>query len=433
MPDTVTLLHGHVLDVLDTLQDNSVQMFFTSPPFWGKRDYALSPVVWLNGRESCVDGRHEWIERTVTRVTGNSNRPRQSKWKTGPEFDQPHSSDLCAVCGAWRGQLGQEPLPELYVEHIVQVMRAARRVLRPDGTLWLNIADTYWGGKGKSSQAWSAAHTDRKTLQKPCDHIAGKGTTRPQDGRHPVVKPKDLCLIPERVALALQEDGWFVRHVIPWPKRNGLPESVRDRPVTGHEYVYLLSKTPRYYYDRQAVKVLPKDGETQTGHTRRTSDWFFDSLNALIEQQREYLAHLEGVRDGEGLLADRDGEPLALVVNLKGFKGAHFAAFPERLVEPCIRAGTSEAGCCARCGAPYQRRSQTASKGWKPTCKCGDAGEPVPCVVLDLFGGSGTTGVVAQRLGRRAILIDANAQYIQMARERIEVEALKADRTAVQG
>ena len=163
------ILEGNVLETLKDVPPCSVQCVVTSPPYYGLRDYGVD------------------------------------------------------------GQIGLEPSPEAYVETLVNVFREVRRVLKDDGTLWLNLGDSYWGGKGQSSQAWSTEHQDRDTLQKAQHQITGKGETRPTDGKHPVIKPKDLIGIPWMVAFALRADGWYLRQDIIWNKPNPMPESMTDR------------------------------------------------------------------------------------------------------------------------------------------------------------------------------------------------------------
>ena len=414
---------GHVIDLLRAMRAESVHCAISSPPYWSLRAYGTEPQVWGDG---------------------------------------------------WRGELGLEPTPELYVEHVVEVFREVKRVLRSDGTLWLNMGDGYWGGKGQSAQAWSTGHTDRDTLQGAASQITGMGETRPSDGKHPTIKPKDLIGMPWRVALALQADGWYWRSCIPWLKRNSMPESVTDRPGNAVEYWLLLTKSARYFYDAEAVRMPPTqstiarvalaesrkaEADTQStggraykhcesarvsnekygggrdhlvcapppgGRSRRNSDWFFESW--------------------QGLLTGEDGEPLAMVVNPKGFAEAHFATFPEKVVEPFVLASTSGKGCCPTCGAPWARAvstsrvtdkprpkdaqcsdrntegyrwtTSTRTLGWQPTCECEQA-EPVPCTVLDPFVGSGTVLVVAQRLGRNGIGLELKPEYVDMARKRL--------------
>jgi DNA modification methylase len=323
------------------------------------------------------------------------------------------------------GQLGLESTPDDYASELVDVFREVRRVLRDDGTVWLNLGDGFAGNGGASR--WG--------------HL----------------KPKDLLGMPWRVAFALQANGWYLRSDIVWAKKNPMPESVRDRPTRGHEFVFLLTKNRRYFYDAEAVRepfaaatikrIAQATFESQTGGAK-------DGLNPNRSARRA-LVNLKG-RAMAPQLEDRPrkttGRNLRSVWHLgsEPFKGAHFATFPTRLVEPCIKAGTSEAGCCPGCGAPWRRVTErestvgaargindsqfranvhgqpqrgnihvtVATTGWRPSCECADH-EPVPCTVLDPFAGAGTTGLVADRLGRDALLIEINPQYAEMAAARI--------------
>lgn len=376
------IFHGDVRESLRALPAVSVDCVVTSPPYWGLRDYGLAPVVW----QSELRCSHEW--------SGDGR---------------------CTLCDGWRGQLGLEPTLELYVRHMVEVFREVRRVLKPSGSLWLNLGDCY----NAATSAPRAASTNRVGYWQ----AAGSMGDRRVNVRE--LKAKDLVGIPWRVALALQADGWYLRSDVIWAKPNPIPEGVRDRPVRSHEYLFLLSRQARYFYDAEAVRQLgafdkdtrARDNTVRAGHARR-SVW-------TIPTQR-YLH-------------------------------AHFATFPERLVEPCILAGTSAAGCCPGCGKPWQRtvcvrysnpgnRSTNGPRSaerrnespgfhrrlvrlldgeaWQPTCSC--ARPRGPATVLDPFVGSGTTLAVARRLGRRAIGIELNADYVNLARNRVGTVEVQA-------
>jgi hypothetical protein len=292
-------------------------------------------------------------------------------------------------------------------------------------------------------------------------------------------------LIPALVALALQRDGWWIRAEVPWIKMNSMPSSQTDRPSVSHETIWLLAKSERYYWDAEAVKVAATDcrGTTrfspttaearavgapwgneatppdlqrarQASRTRRTGDWTRESLALAAATLRAQADDLER----RGLLLDSDGDPLALMVNPRPFKGSHFATFPPALVEPFVRAGSSEAGCCPACREPWRRIVQRGNsehhcrpgcgckdadkhgaqdwgdgwKGyggfagtaidtgqWQPGCAC-DAGDPQPAVVLDPFMGSGTTAIVAEALGRDWVGCELSEEYADMARSRID-------------
>ena len=287
----------------------------------------------------------------------------------------------CCKCGARRidSQLGLEKTPEEYVAKLVAVFREVRRVLRDDGTLWLNLGDSY--NAGTTSPSVASKHTD-----------VGGHTTRSGDaiGSRRInakgLKTKDLVGIPWRVAFALQSDGWYLRSDIIWAKPNPMPESVTDRPTKAHEYIFLLTKSPRYYYDAGAVREpavtshMPGNDMTDT----RESYGFQNGGNSgLRDLRKKYKA--------EGLPTTRNKRSV-WTVPTKPFKGAHFAVFPPKLIEPCILAGCPEGG-----------------------------------TVLDPFAGSGTTGQVAVENGCRFVGIELSEEYIRLANRRFQQPLLFAN------
>lgn len=312
---TVEILIGDCRRMLQTLPEGSVQMCVTSPPYFGLRDYGVE------------------------------------------------------------GQMGLEPTPDEFVAELVAVFREVRRVLADDGTLWLNLGDSYandskWGG-ATGGKAAKALHGQ-----------TGVGRRKLQTG----LKSKDLIGIPWRVAFALQADGWYLRQDIIWAKPNPMPESVRDRCTKSHEYVFLLSKGPRYYFDNEAIKEplaetslsrLAQNVDAQVGTTRA-----YGKTNGNLKAQGNTETGLRNKRS-------------VWTVTTKPFKGAHFATFPPDLIEPCILAGCAVGG-----------------------------------TVLDPFFGAGTTGMVAQRLGRHAIGVELNAEYAAMARARIDAPEKTAKKTS---
>ena len=303
------VIQGDVRDVLPTLDAGSVQCVVTSPPFWALRDYGVD------------------------------------------------------------GQIGLEPTPDAYVETLVTVFREVWRVLRDDGTCWLNLGDSYAAtgksGGGKRGEKWSAIGAD---------HTGPKGGKwRPAPAG---LKPKDLCMIPARVALALQADGWYLRSDIIWAKGlsfcpsyagSVMPESCTDRPTSAYEHMLLLTKQARYYYDSDAVRA----------------QWADDRNGAAGGEQHTRHERL----DGKSMRRPQDAPASSgrnlrnvWVINPQPFSEAHFATFPMALVEPCIKAGS----------------------------RAGDT-------ILDPFAGSGTTGIVAARHGRAFVGIELNPDYVQMA------------------
>ena len=404
---TVRILTGDAREVLKTLPDESVHCVVTSPPYWGLRSY-----------------------------------------------------------GGDSGMIGLEETLDEHLENLVAVFREVRRVLRKDGTVWLNYGDAYAattrgkGGDGDGRQGRNAG----SELEDRRSSLCG-------------FKPKDLMGLPWRVAFALQDDGWWLRSDVVWHKSNPMPESAKDRPTRAHEFLFLLTKAPRYFYDNEAVKE-PVSGTANARAAQKPAGSWATS-DGYADQDPRYKKRPPGVtpksapagsgiRQNENYQAAMVDQPATR--NLRDvwtfasapFKGAHFATFPPALVEPCLKAGTSEKGCCSECGAPWERVVETPklptelrkregvkmeyharnpgggqacqdwrdanpsrTVDWRPTCDCrsdNHRGGPFPtspCTVLDPFGGAGTVGLVAERRGRDSILIEINPDYAEMARARI--------------
>lgn len=306
--------------------------------------------------------------------------------------------DVCRKCGARRidSQLGLESTIEEYVANIVEVFRAVRRVLKCDGTLWLNLGDSYHNGdKGGHPRSTTGKQTTNRGT------VHGLTVNRLWQGG---LKPKDLCMIPARVALALQADGWYLRSEIVWHKTNPMPESCKDRPTKSHEMLYLFSKSARYHCDMVAIRE-PASADTharyargrgnnhkwadggpgnQTIATNRPGSLFAPGVNPKAAMNakgsRQNASFSAAVKDIVGYRNKRSVWTIAT----KPFKGAHFATFPPKLIEPCILAGS--------------RKDD---------------------VVLDPFNGAGTTGLVATEHGRRYLGIELNPEYVAMTLERL--------------
>jgi DNA modification methylase len=450
---SVRILVGDARAVLATLPAESVHMVCTSPPYWGLRDYGLPPTVWGGEDPGCA---HAWGEPLPGR-NGNPNTGLAGTGTGAPETRIPGlaargagtetSGAFCVHCNAWRGALGLEPDPGLYVAHLVEVFRAVRRVLREDATCWINLGDSY---ANVSGGAVSAPDTT-KNLASPRLRDMARFTASG-------LKPKDLIGLPWRVAFALQADGWWLRSEIIWAKPNPMPESVTDRPTKAHEQLFLLAKAERYFFDAEAIK---ESASMDSGFTKQrlngTANW---SKATQSDTGRASFRHVTG-NEGEGRLWQDTGarnRRSVWTIPSAPFSEAHFATFPPALVEPCVQAGTSACGACPACGAPWRRETsihytdahrgmvgnqrkvitdgrvmhsgreedqrldkQVTTLGWAPTCAC--APQPVPCVVLDPFAGAGTVGLVADRLGRDAILIELKPEYAAMAERRIREEA----------
>ena len=434
----IDILNGDCLDMMATLPDESVDMCVTSPPYWGLRDYGGDGRVWGNHlciRDDDTYVNHEWEGYTRpsenTRNNNNSLQLKSAYW-------EPQEQAFCKHCDSWFGQLGLEPTPEQYVKNMVEIFSEVKRVLKPEGTLWLNLGDSYCAGSRKTSTPQSMHDGEERNL--------------PQNQRNQAsgdLKGKDLVGIPWMVAFALRADGWYLRQDIIWAKPNCMPESVKDRCTKNHEYIFLLSKSKDYFYDNEAIKedtVTKADKNKSAFAYADNEDWAKDKDVSRISKAK-------GIADARTKNYAKRNKRSVWWVGPKPFPEAHFAVFPIELIEPCILAGTSAKGCCSECGASYERQIereiirqgntdnalndvpqpvgirhglgastirsevQTQTTGWTPTCDCN--ADVVPAVVLDPFGGSGTTGIVAIKHGRNAILTELSEKYVEIAEARI--------------
>ena len=308
------IITGDSLTELRKLPDASVHCCVTSPPYWGLRDYGTP------------------------------------------------------------GQLGLEKTPEEYVAKMIEVFREVKRVLRDDGTLWLNFGDSYFSTQNSNRNGCDGSLGGK---------TRGRGEYKTQVRESDTLKQKDLCGIPWRTAFALQADGWYLRQDIIWSKPNPMPESVTDRCTKAHEYIFLMSKSPKYYYDAESIK------EKATVGCRDTD--FMPVSDKDKSATAATAATAASMNGRTGRFIDTRNRRSVWTVTTKPFKGAHFATFPPDLIEPMIKAGC-----------------------------------PLGGVVLDPFFGAGTTGVVAMKLGREFIGIELNPAYVEMAKTRIYGDILKS-------
>jgi len=363
----IEIIKGDCLQSLKKLEDQSINTCVTSPPYWGLRDYGTAE--WEGGDPDCDHVANPNATKKMGNEEFNKNRPSRESTKTKGYYEKE-----CPKCGAIKkdSQLGMEDTPEEFVDNLVKVFREVKRVLRDDGTVWLNLGDSYGQQKGKGFNANAKEGyivSRRKELQKKQGNINVK-TNLP---------PKNLIGIPWRVALALQQDGWYLRQDIIWHKPNPMPESVKDRCTKAHEYIFLLSKSPKYYFDNEAIKedCVGKDERKWADSYEKAGSIKQGETNANIKRTKRYS------KDGSFKRNKRS----VWTVTTKPFKGAHFATFPMNLIEPCVLAGC-----------------------------------PVGGTVLDPFAGSGTTGIVAAGNDRNAILLELNEDYIQLALDRMRAE-----------
>ncbi len=574
----------YCMNFLDNdLPDECAQMVVTSPPYWGLRKYAGEQELIWGGDKKC---EHEWVDSSIPKSggVGDYEVGRVGNAKARSDSHDKKESSTCHLCGAWKGAYGLEPTPEMYVEHTIEIFEEVKRVLRSDGVCFVNIGDSYYASGGASTVGALASHTQGK--------VSDFSVPYPYYTTIPHLKAKDLCLIPQRLAIAFQDAGWWARSIIIWSKSNPMPESVTDRPTESHEYILMLTKSARYYWDASAVRegadpagatngaplgsstlapelgvALLADNATSNLSGRcylsesqitinGTVAWGTKgievikaiSLTVIGEQtERQFMIDLEpiggtasltliastlkdlsanntpvrativnsptppsGAIDTDSVLtipstntsptteavkqaftmlasiaekglptlvtihSEKMDSPLLIrgtlrpthidhnTINTNVSQGrnlrsvwefptqpypeAHFAVFPEKLPETCIKAATPEVGCCSKCGAPWERITEnkpmkirrtdwgdkagnrTASSGtmiesnssktlgWQPTCKCNV--DKVPSIVLDPFAGAGTTLWVAKKLNRKAIGFDISEEYSKLAMKR---------------
>lgn len=437
MSEALTILAGDCVARLRDIAPRSVQCCVTSPPYFGLRDYGVE------GQIGAEETPAEFVDKMVEVFRG----VREALSDDGVLWLNLGDS----YAGSGRGVGGpvgdHSTLQGSHTNH-EQAKATGMRAQSRIGSKHGEPGHTCYTPPPKGSCLPAGLHEIARQ-----SGAVGRAWVKPPGG----FKCKDMLGMPWRVAFALQADGWYLRAACPWIKRNGMPDSTTSRPTQCVETVFMLTKSKACFYDAEAVKKaakavsverLSQDIEAQAGSSRanaggktngnmkavggelrlrRSSDWFFESW--------------------QGLILDADEDPAAFLVNTRPFTGAHFATFPPTLVEPCVIAGTSEKGCCPACGLQWVRevertamvirrserthefgRSRSSgtmispptsvTTGWRAACQCGK--DPIPCAVLDPFGGSGTTGAVALSYGRRAVLIELNPEYISLIRARCE-------------
>jgi len=355
------LYNGNVLEVLRVLPDNSVDCVVTSPPYWGLRFYGNETNTIWGGDPNC---NHEWDTETVKVALSLSEKSKLNNGKgANPKqknLDREHITGFCKKCGAWYGQLGLEPTFELYLEHLWMIFDEVYRILKPTGTCWVNLGDTYFVEKRKQNTG---------------------------------VKQKSLCLIPERFAIGMVDRGWILRNTIIWSKKvvfwdrntqigNGMPHPVNDRFNQNKEYVFFFVKSSRYYFRKPKIP-----------YTRPLNRWGGEKISSLDSLWDK----LTGQQTGRERVLRPDPEGAGAsdtwLINTEPFSARelgiesvdHVAPFPTELPKVCIKAGCPEDG-----------------------------------IVMDIFMGSGTTAVVAEKLGRKWIGIELNPNYCEIAKRRIE-------------
>lgn len=439
---TRTVYNADAVTALRSMEAESVQMCVTSPPYYGLRKYAgEQDLVW--GGENHHE--HEWNDMgvKVNRWGKDKNVSEKQSTNAGAECVDVPLGNTCFICGAWRGAFGLEPTVQMYVDHTVEILREIKRVLRKDGVVFWNVGDSYATGAGSGRIMGGKVYGKQNPLLESGQVPNCQPNRMPQPG----LKPKDLMLIPFRVVLAAQEDGWYVRSDIIWVKPNPMPESVTDRPTEAHEHILMLTRSERYFWDQEAVREAKAES---TIADTRTNDNGHRRERGYPGAQSNGGTNLGGPDGGRNLRSVWE-------FPTQPYPKAHFATFPEELPERCIKAATPEVGSCPKCGAPWVRvtekpqpptdmrnRSNDAKMsfhtqscgggqklqdwyeahpsktlGWQPSCKCGLPQEQnVPAVVLDPFAGSGTTLEVATRLARKSVGIELSQEYCDLIIDR---------------
>lgn len=448
------IMVGHNIDSMSKLPAKSVDVVVTSPPYWNLRDYGTNPVVW-GGDDGCA---HEWVKGIKKGISGgfNSEMLNYADKKNYDEKNFQITPDneysFCKKCDAWRGELGSEPTPELFVEHLCEVFDAVKRVLKDTGTAWVNIGDSYSASGGSGSPEYSKRHTqfgkviNQGTAQKP--HVANG------------YPKKSLVGVPFMFAMEMIRRGWALRNTIIWHKNNVMPSPHKDRFTIDFEYLFLFVKNtgkPLFYVNEELGLIAHDRPAGVKGWSGR--DYFF-------EQQFEPYKNGDGVGVGKN-------KRTVWNVNTKPFKGAHFATFPRKLVKTPISAGCPEF-VCQECGLPRVKyyssgpvvssgggyvlhegnvkkmelykgqatKEYEKAKAQNPSdskrrilksimearskrfagylrCLC-DESSLKPGIVMDPFGGSGTVAIEAMAQGKDWLLCEINEEYAKIARERIK-------------
>ncbi len=365
------IIQGDSLIELRRLPDKSINMCMTSPPYWALRDYGRgTESIWGIDKHCDHDFEIKEKKHPMDRkgATGNLGNK-----KSLDDAQGNVKSGFCNKCGSWKGQLGLEPTFDLYIKHLCDVFDEVKRVLRDDGTCWVNLGDTYGGLKGGGPD-----RLEREKENKGWGDKSKKFVTRPPKANVP---DKSLCMIPMRFAIEMVNRGWILRNTIIWYKPNCMPSSVKDRFTVDFEYLFFFSKKKRYYFEQQLEPIV--DPESYRGMRPRKA-------HTMSKHDMKHYAFAGSVnKDGNlkqtGKKYPNRNKRTTWKINPKGFKESHFAVYPEKLCETPIKAGCPEGG-----------------------------------TVLDIFFGAGTTGLVALKQNKKFIGIELNKEYIEIAERRLK-------------
>ena len=447
-PDFINkIICGDCIEVMKEIPDNVIDCVVTSPPYWGLRDYGDDIAVIWDGDENCEHEFNEYGSKLL-----HENRQNLDGGTIGNDDfrEKLHGfgnakAGFCSKCGAWRGQLGLEPTFELYIKHLCDIFDEIKRVLKKEGTIWINLGDTYGGSGNRSGHTLETSNLNRLTV--------GYGAT---EGNQKLTKKyeKSLCCIPERFMIEMINRGWILRNKIVWHKKNCMPSSAKDRFTVDWEYLLFFSKSKKYYFEQQFEEISENFNSIQ-----RRKYIMSDKSNVKnngsqfnVKPTNAFMGHHVYKRNKRCMWT----------INTKRFSDAHFAVFPEELVRTPILAGCPEF-VCKKCGkarepifepseeykkflkagswtkdtdedidlrnkigfqAHSKQFSVTADYKKKGYTNCNCKTEFEPGIVLDPFMGSGTTGLVARKLGRNFIGLEIKREYVKMAEKRLAQEYL---------
>ena len=466
------IIRGHAIPALETLPDEGVDMLMTSVPYWNLRDYGEDTATIWGGDKDC---EHDFNNYDFTLHSGRGDCQKSGKYsEQDPIPDTKPSSAYCSKCNAWRGQLGLENTPEEYINHLRMVFAAVKYVLKPTGTCWVNIGDSYNSNSGfsRATNSWERDGRDGCSADK---------------SEYSNLPAKCMCMIPERFAFMMIDLGYILRNKIIWHKPNPMPSSVKDRFNTTYEMLYFFSKSKKYWFDLDAVreehKTSLKERESFNYRVREAKKGHFGIVGVKSNEEemeqydtkgkhgviRQSWAEETGQSEsyhGIGYQDNGKNPGDFWSINTQPFPEAHFAVFPEKLCEKPILAGCP-VEVCKHCGMAraritkqgdlvpndpkYTPRGQYHGKevhpgmtpsgkdkphpnfhyeketiGWSD-CQCEGENKYQPGIIIDPFGGSGTVSVKAEKLGRSSILIDIKKDYCEMAIKRLKTLVEQTD------
>jgi len=363
------IICGDTKTELSKLPTESVNCVVTSPPYWGLRDYGIDPVIW-DGDKDC---KHEWGNKIIrdnksylsryaneksTLTTGTTQKRKEELQQ---KYNKKTEYSFCLKCGAWKGSLGLEPTFELYIKHLCDIFNEVKRVLRKDGTCWVNLGDTYNSHSAKSK---NVGGFEGKQMRNNKAYSESKIVMKKTG-----VADKSLCLIPQRFAIEMVNRGWILRNTLIWHKPNCMPSSAKDRFTVDFEYVYFFVKSKKYWFEQQ-FEAQYWNGQSGKKNCRNNEIGRSDNANKSM--------------NSGGVNSKGRNKRAVWTIPTKPFPEAHFAVYPEKLIEPMIKAGCPKGG-----------------------------------IIIDPFSGAGTTAVVAKKLGRKYLGIEIKQEYIGMANKRI--------------